>query len=171
MNHIPKGTRVLVVEDEYLVAALIEDILVSAGCVVTGPIPRLSEALAAANHDTYDAALLDINLGGELIDPVAEALSARNVPFVFVTADRSPVSSDKFAERPLVRKPFSRADLLAALSALVKPVCPPLGYEQGADGALRTLRDGAGEGLAFHPTPAGLRDRILPFDDELANPR
>ena len=79
------GVRVLVVEDEYLVAVLIQEILETAGCVVSGPIPRLPEALDAVDHDDYDAAVLDVNLAGERVDPVAQALSRRNVPFVFVT--------------------------------------------------------------------------------------
>jgi DNA-binding response OmpR family regulator len=116
-----RGVRVLVVEDEYLVAILIQDILESAGCVVSGPIPRLPEALDAVDHDTYDVAVLDVNLGGERIDPVAKALSRRNVPFVFVTGYGAGVLSGEFAERPRLCKPFKMADLLDALSSIVKP--------------------------------------------------
>jgi len=57
-----EGIRVLVVEDEFLVATLIEDMLVAAGCVVAGPIPRLSKALDAVGSGTFDAAVLDVNL-------------------------------------------------------------------------------------------------------------
>ena len=80
-----EGIRVLVVEDEFLVATLIEDMLVAAGCVVAGPIPRLSKALDAVGSGTFDAAVLDVNLCGDRVYPVADALSRRNVPFVFVT--------------------------------------------------------------------------------------
>ena len=80
-----EGIRVLIVEDEFLVATLIEDMLTSAGCVVSGPIPRLAEALDAVDCGTFDAAVLDVNLGGDRVYPVADALSRRNVPFVFVT--------------------------------------------------------------------------------------
>lgn len=115
------GVRVLVVEDEYLVAVLIEEILESAGCVVSGPIPRLSEALEAADHDDFDAAVLDVNLGGDRIDPVAEALSRRNVPFVFVTGYGEGVLPKEFAKRPRLCKPFRMAELLGALSNILKP--------------------------------------------------
>ena len=115
------GIRVLVVEDEYLVAVLIEDMLESAGCVVTGPIPRIPEALDAVDRDTYDAAVLDINLAGERIDPVAEALTRRNVPFVFVTGYGTSGLPGAYAERPRLCKPFKMADLLGTLSSLVKP--------------------------------------------------
>jgi DNA-binding response OmpR family regulator len=95
-----EGLRVLVVEDEFLVATLIEDMLVAAGCVVAGPIPRLSEALDAVNSRTFDAAVLDVNLAGHRVFPVAEALSRRNVPFVFVTGYGSGVLPGEYAERP-----------------------------------------------------------------------
>jgi len=115
-----EGVRVLVVEDEYLVAILIEEILESAGCVVMGPIPRLPEALDAAHHDNCDAAVLDVNLAGQRIDPVADALSERNVPFMFVTGYGANALPGEYAERPLIHKPFRMADLLSAVSSLMK---------------------------------------------------
>ena len=120
MTGVLKGVRVLVVEDEYLVAILIEEILESAGCVVMGPIPRLPEALDAAHHDNCDAAVLDVNLAGQRIDPVADALSERNVPFMFVTGYGANALPGEYAERPLIHKPFRMADLLSAVSSLMK---------------------------------------------------
>ena len=66
------------------------------------------------DHDDYDAAVLDVNLAGERIDPVAQALSRRKVPFVFVTGYGEGVLSEEFAERPRLCKPFRIADLLGA---------------------------------------------------------
>jgi CheY-like chemotaxis protein len=117
-----QGVKVLVVEDEYLVAALMEDILESAGCVVTGPIPRLAQALDAANSEACDAAVLDVNLAGERIYPVADILSRRNIPFVFVTGYG--VLPGEYANRPRLCKPFKVADLLDTLSDIVKPAPP-----------------------------------------------
>lgn len=119
-----EGVRVLIVEDEYLVAALIEEILKSAGCIVSGPVPRLAEALDAANHEAYDAAVLDVNLAGERVYPVAEALSQRKIPFVFVTGYANATLPSEYAARPRVSKPFKVADLLDTLSSLVKPPAP-----------------------------------------------
>jgi DNA-binding response OmpR family regulator len=119
-----EGARVLVVEDEYLVAALIQDMLEAAGCVVTGPIPRLPEALDAADRDSYDAAVLDINLGGARIDPVAAVLSRRNVPFLFVTGYGANGLPREYAGRPRLCKPFRMADLIGTLSSLVKSPVP-----------------------------------------------
>ena len=121
MTGVLKGVRVLVVEDEYLVAILIEEILESAGCIVMGPIPRLREALDAAHHDDCDAAVLDVNLAGERINPVADALSERNVPFLFVTGYGASALPSEYAERPLLHKPFRMAELLGALSRVLSP--------------------------------------------------
>jgi DNA-binding response OmpR family regulator len=113
--------KVLVVEDEYLVAALIKEMLELAGCIVVGPVPRLSDALDAADHEPCDAAVLDVNLAGERVDPVAEALSARNVPFMFLTGYGTGVLPAKFNRRPRITKPFRMKDLIGALMSLVKP--------------------------------------------------
>src|SRR6516165_7415276 len=121
MTGVLEGVRVLVVEDEYLVAILIEEILESAGCVVMGPIPRLPEALDAAHHDDCDAAVLDVNLTGERINPVADVLAERNVPFVFVTGYGANALPSEYAQRPHVHKPFRISDLLCMLSSVVRP--------------------------------------------------
>ena len=113
------GVRVLVVEDEYLIAILIEEILEAAGCIVMGPIPRLREALDAVEHDDYDAAVLDVNLAGERINPVADALSERNVPFLFVTGYGANALPGEHAQRPHICKPFRMGELIGALSGVV----------------------------------------------------
>jgi DNA-binding response OmpR family regulator len=113
-----EGVRVLLVEDEYLVASLIEEILETAGCIVTGPIPRLAQAVDAADRERCDAAVLDVNLAGERIYPVADILSRRNIPFVFVTGYG--VLPGEYANRPRLCKPFKMADLLDTLSDIVK---------------------------------------------------
>jgi CheY-like chemotaxis protein len=115
-----EGVRVLVVEDEYLVADLIEKMLESAGCIVMGPIPRVPEALDAVDHDDYDVAVLDVNLAGERINPVADALSERDVPFMFVTGYGANALPREYAERPHIGKPFRMAELLGMLSSILK---------------------------------------------------
>ena len=116
-----EGIRVLVVEDEFLVAVLIEEMLESAGCVVIGPFPRVPEALDAVDRDACDAAVLDVNLGGERVDPVAAALSRRNVPFVFVSGYGTIGLPGDYSDRPRICKPFKLAELLGTVSSLVKP--------------------------------------------------
>ena len=122
-----EGVRVLVVEDEFLIATLIEDMLESAGCVVSGPIPRVAEALDAVGQDTYDAAVLDVNLGGNRVDPVADALARRSIPFMFVSGYNTATLPAKYSERPRLCKPFKIADLLGTLSRLVTTAVPKAG--------------------------------------------
>ncbi len=127
LEGVLRGIKVLVVEDEFLVATLIEDMLHAAGCIVSGPIPRLGEALDAVDRETYDAAILDVNLGGDRIDPVARARSCRKVPFAFVTGYGSSSLPGDYAGRPHLRKPFRMTDLLNTVSELVHPPRPTVG--------------------------------------------
>jgi CheY-like chemotaxis protein len=121
-----EGLRILVVEDEFLIAMLLQDTLESAGCIVSGPIPRLAEALDAAEGGTYDAAVLDVNLAGERIDPVAHALARREIPFVFVSGYGASALPAEYAHRPSLRKPFKMADLLGTVSNIAKsPLSEP----------------------------------------------
>jgi len=120
MTEALQGVKVLVVEDEYLVATMMEDMLESAGCVVAGPIPRLAQALDAASSEVCDVAVLDINLAGERVYPVADILARRSVPFVFVTGYGANTLPVEYAERPRVCKPFRMAELLSAISDVVR---------------------------------------------------
>ena len=115
-----KGLRVLVVEDDYLISMLFDDMLKSAGCVVVGPLPRLADALEAAVKESCDAAVLDVNLGGERVYPVAKILAQRHVPFVFVTGYSGDALPREYADQPRIAKPFRAAQLLGALSNLIK---------------------------------------------------
>jgi DNA-binding response OmpR family regulator len=114
------GIRILVVEDEFLVASLIQAVLEDAGCVVSGPIGRLSKAIDAARVDDCDAAVLDVNLGGQRVFPVAEELSRRHIPFVVVTGYATASLPAPLAGCPILRKPFRNQQLLSALSNLVE---------------------------------------------------
>ena len=121
MTEALRGVKVLVVEDEYLVATLMEDMLASAGCIVAGPIPRLALALDAASKEACEVAVLDVNLAGERVYPVADILAQRNVPFVFVTGYGPNALPPDYAKLPRICKPFRMAELLGTLSDLVKP--------------------------------------------------
>jgi CheY-like chemotaxis protein len=102
------GNRVLLVEDEILVAMMMRDILVELGFSVVGPFSRLTEAMVAAVHDDIDAGIIDVNLGGEFVYPVADVLVARNIPFVFVTGYGVESIDQRFADVPIVKKPVQR---------------------------------------------------------------
>lgn len=111
------GLKLLIVEDNYLVASLIQEIFAAAGCIVSEPIPQLVQAQDAARRGDYDAAVLDINLNGEAAYPVADILSYRNIPYLFLTGYSA--QHIKYCERPKLGKPFKSAQLLDAVSNLV----------------------------------------------------
>ncbi len=108
---IAYGRRVLVVEDEALVAMMIQEFLTEYGHSVVGPVGRAAEALMAAKETEYDAAILDINLGDGMAYPVADILSARGVPFVFVTGYEADTVDDRFRHVPVLQKPIERQAL------------------------------------------------------------
>jgi CheY-like chemotaxis protein len=105
------GLRVLVVEDEAAISLLLEDMLLDFGCEVIGPAARLAAALDAVERETVDLAILDVNVAGEPIYPVAEALAQRQIPFVFSTGYGSAGIKDAYRDRPVLQKPFAQHDL------------------------------------------------------------
>ena len=113
------GKRVLVVEDEPVVAMCLEDILDSLGCVTIGPASRLAEGLALAEASGLDAAILDINLGGsDRSVAIAETLRRRQIPFAFASGYGAP--PDGFGDTtPLIEKPYREAEVICALRALL----------------------------------------------------
>ena len=100
--------RVLLVEDEALVALMIQETLAEFGYQVIGPLNTASEALAAARESHFDAAVLDINLGDGLVYTVAEILCVRGVPFVFVTGYDADSVDPRFSDVPIIQKPIER---------------------------------------------------------------
>lgn len=113
------GRRVLVVEDEFLAALTMTDFLESIGCEVVGPAARLSIALELARSESIDVAVLDINIAGEMVWPVAEELGRRKVPFVFLTAyAKADVLPLGFADAPCLAKPLMQQRLLGVFHAI-----------------------------------------------------
>jgi len=104
------GKRVLVVEDEALISMLLEDELLEAGAEVVGPACSVKEALELIDQATTDgglsAAVLDINLEGETVSPVADHLAALSVPFVFATGYGEGYNRGLHAAAPILAKPF-----------------------------------------------------------------
>jgi PAS domain S-box-containing protein len=112
------GNRILVVEDEALVALAVNDALLELGLSVSGPFASVAEACESLNEDSINAAILDVNLGGEMIYPLAELLQSRSIPFIFVTGYGVESIDPRFAGAPVLQKPIGR-DLLKAI--FVKP--------------------------------------------------
>lgn len=113
-----KGLRVLVVEDEMMVSMLIEDMLTDLGCTVVGPASRLDEAIELANGTEIDCAVLDVNLGGQPIFPLADILRAKGAPFAFATGYGDAGLRDVDRGSLVLQKPFREGDLARVLSEL-----------------------------------------------------
>lgn len=112
------GLRVLVVEDEMMVSMLIEDMLTDLGCSVIGPASRLDEAIELATTAELDCAVLDVNLGGQPIFPLADLLRERGRPFAFATGYGDAGLRDVDRGTPVLQKPFREGDLARVLGEL-----------------------------------------------------
>ena len=116
------GSRLLLVEDEALVAMMMEDLLDSLGCDVLASVRSVEEGLQAVDAigDQLDGAILDVSLGDEAVYPVAEALERRGVPFAFATGYDAGSLDPRYAHRPTLAKPFE----MLALAGLLREAFP-----------------------------------------------
>jgi len=126
MDKLLSGRRVLVVEDEMLVLLMIEDMLADLGCESVTTAATIDQAIALIDGQVFDAAMLDINLNGVDSHPVADALAARGVPFVFSTGNsvHSTGNSvhhmrDGHDDRAVLRKPFKYEEMAEVLTRLL----------------------------------------------------
>ena len=111
--------KVLVVEDERFVVWFLEDMLAELACMVVGPASSVNQALAMIDAEAIDAAVLDVNLNGQMSYPVADALAARGVPFVFSTGYDKDTLLDRYRSFPVLQKPFHRSELSDTFSKLL----------------------------------------------------
>jgi CheY-like chemotaxis protein len=110
------GRRILVVEDEALIAGQIESLLVGQGCLVSGPVRGLDNALALVRSEPLDAAVLDVDLSGSRSEAVANALRERAIPFIVLTGYADSGLSVAFRGAPVVAKPFDEEALVSLLA-------------------------------------------------------
>lgn len=110
-----RGLRVIVVEDEAVLEMALEDMLTTLGCIVAGTAMRMRRARDLVATIAFDLAVLDINIAGERVDPVADELARRGVPFVFATGYGEAGVAPHFKSRPIVHKPYSERELEATL--------------------------------------------------------
>jgi CheY-like chemotaxis protein len=110
---------ILVVEDEALIAMMLQDELESLGIHVVGPVSNLASAIYVAQTAELDAALLDLNINDDYATEVADILRARGVPFLFATGYKRP-EDPRYRDVEVLAKPFTRSELRAALVSLLK---------------------------------------------------
>jgi CheY-like chemotaxis protein len=113
------GTRVFIVEDEALILDTLQDMLEDLGCEVVESATRVGEALAKAPALAFDVAVLDVNVAGERVDPVADLLANRGVPFLFATGYGRSSLAAAHRERVVLAKPYRKSDLKVALAAVL----------------------------------------------------
>jgi DNA-binding response OmpR family regulator len=118
-----KGLRVFVVEDEPMIRMLVMDMLGELGCHVAAEAGDVEKAAKLAQSAEFDLALLDVNLKGKLITPVAELIRARELPIIFATGYGSEGLPEEFRDFPALQKPFQ----LEALAAMIDEVMHPRG--------------------------------------------
>ncbi|WP_376100710.1 response regulator (plasmid) [Roseomonas sp. CCTCC AB2023176] len=111
------GCRILIVEDEFFIAADLADALLELGAEVVGPIPTLAQAVEALCGARLDGAVLDVNLHGEMVWPVVEELLARDVPITLATGYTGEVIPPAYAHLPVVEKPCSAWELSRIVAA------------------------------------------------------
>ena len=120
MNQPTKsGPRVLVVEDEYLIRMLLEDMLDELGYALAAAAGTIAEASEFARTGDFEVAILDVNLDGKQIFPVADILAQRGLPFDFVTGYGEDSLPDPYRGRPALQKPFQSEQLKIALAGLL----------------------------------------------------
>lgn len=112
------GLRILVVEDDMLIAIYIEEVLKGLGCVVVGPVGKLDAAMRIADDEGLDAAILDVNIRGGHVFPVAERLRARRIPFALASGYGDWALPEAFQNQPRLTKPFTEQELEAQVLSL-----------------------------------------------------
>lgn len=119
MSQALSGRRILIVEDESLVAMLLETILEDMGCSPVGPASNIDDGLALVQAESLDAALLDVNVAGRQVFPVAQALKDRGIPFVFSTGYGEGGLPNEWRGQPTIQKPFTEAAVRDALMTVM----------------------------------------------------
>jgi CheY-like chemotaxis protein len=121
------GMRILVVEDEPLLAMACADLLADSGCIVAGPVSSVKQGMQLIEQEAIDGAMLDINLRGEMVFPLADALAERSIPFVYVTGYGKLLRACDHG-RPVLQKPYSNQKLLKIISEWRPSLRPPPGH-------------------------------------------
>jgi DNA-binding response OmpR family regulator len=113
--------RILIVEDEYFLADDLARALGEAGAEVVGPVGTLDEAEQIVRTETFDCAILDMNLRGDMAFPIADHLALEGIPFIITTGYNSASLPKRFANVPRVEKPFDPAAVIAAVPGAINP--------------------------------------------------
>jgi len=117
---MPKGYLVFLVEDEVMIRMMVADMLHELGYRLAGEAGRIEEAIKLVQKTEFDLAIMDVNLNGKLVFPVADVIKARNRPFIFATGYSASILPDEYRDRPALQKPFQIATLGRVIEATLK---------------------------------------------------
>ena len=117
-NTTKSAARIFIVEDEYLIRMLLEDMLADLGYAVSDAVGTVAEASEIATKGEFDIAILDVNVGGQEIYPVADILAKRGLPFVFVSGYGEAALAERHRGRPALQKPFQAEQIKTTLASL-----------------------------------------------------
>ncbi|MDR6659522.1 response regulator [Tardiphaga sp. 1201_B9_N1_1] len=118
----PPGGSVFLVEDEVMIRMMVADMLEELGYSVAAEAGDINEAIKLAGSAKFDIAILDVNVNGKVISPVAEVIASRNRPFIFATGYGAQGLPEEFRDRPTLQKPFQMETLAQVLSTTLKGV-------------------------------------------------
>ena len=118
-SRIPPSNSIMLVEDEPLIAMMLEDMISGIGHSIVGPFSRISDALASLETTKLSGAVLDLNLNGELTYPLADALRERGVPLIFISGYDSAAVDARYSSVPLLRKPFDKKSLVNTFTSVI----------------------------------------------------
>ena len=116
----PRGGSVFLVEDEVMIRMMVADMLEELGYRVAAEAGDINEALVLAQSTDFDFAILDVNVNGKVISPVADLLKARNRPFIFATGYGSSGLPEEYRDRPALQKPFQLETLARMIDSTLK---------------------------------------------------
>jgi CheY-like chemotaxis protein len=116
----PPGGSVFLVEDEVMIRMMVADMLEELGYSVSAEAGEINEAMKLAQSAEYDLAILDVNVNGKVISPVAELIKARNRPFIFATGYGSSGLPEEYRDRPALQKPFQLETLARMIEGALK---------------------------------------------------
>jgi CheY-like chemotaxis protein len=113
------NARLLIVEDEYLIRLLLEDMLVELGCSIAAVAANLDEGKKAAQTAEVDLAILDVNIDGDQVFPVADILKGRGLPYIFITGYGARGLPESYRATPTLQKPFQMQELKTTLARVL----------------------------------------------------
>ena len=114
------GGSIFLVEDEVMIRMMVADMLEELGYSIAAEAGEISEALRLAQTVDFDLAILDVNVNGKVISPVAELITARNRPFIFATGYGSSGLPEEYRDRPALQKPFQLETLARMIDSTLK---------------------------------------------------